>query len=228
MARFLSTTAISHELEELIKNAKEHLVIVSPFLKLKDRLRILIKQTNDAGVPMRVYFGKNELRASEKQWLGTLRHFKARYCQDLHAKCYLNESTAILSSMNLYDFSQINNYEMGVRVDRREDSELYRDIWDEIQRIRKASEIIDFGLDDTEFIDDDPAAIHRMMSTTQLARQRGINGAKLFTLLADYGLIIRKNDSWELTEQGKAVGGELHYNPRYGEYIRWPDDLKLD
>ncbi len=34
--------------------------------------------------------------------------------QNLHAKCYLNEKAAIITSMNLYDFSQVNNNEMGV------------------------------------------------------------------------------------------------------------------
>lgn len=34
MAKFLNTSAINYFLEELIKDAKDRLVLVSPFLKL--------------------------------------------------------------------------------------------------------------------------------------------------------------------------------------------------
>ncbi len=44
------------------------------------------------------------------------------FCKNLHAKCYLNESECIISSLNLYEFSQINNNEMGILIRKYEDS----------------------------------------------------------------------------------------------------------
>lgn len=68
---------------------------------------------------------------------------RSSFCKDLHAKCYLNEREAIITSMNLYEFSQINNNEMGVYVEKETDPELYKDICDEAQRlIRISDEII--------------------------------------------------------------------------------------
>ena len=37
MAKFLNTSATNYFLEELIKNAKDRLILISPFLKLNDR-----------------------------------------------------------------------------------------------------------------------------------------------------------------------------------------------
>lgn len=41
MPKFLNTSATNYYLEELIKNAKERLILISPFLKINDRIREL-------------------------------------------------------------------------------------------------------------------------------------------------------------------------------------------
>ncbi|TOR05048.1 DNA repair protein, partial [Vibrio parahaemolyticus] len=43
MAKFLNTSATNYYLEELIKNASERLILISPFLKLNDRIRELLE-----------------------------------------------------------------------------------------------------------------------------------------------------------------------------------------
>ena len=47
-----------------------------------------------------------------------LEYVQSVFCKNLHAKCYLNESTCIISSLNLYEFSQVNNNEMGVLIEK--------------------------------------------------------------------------------------------------------------
>ena len=67
--------------------------------------------------------------------------FETGFVENLHAKCYLNENTAIITSMNLYEFSQQNNDEIGIRVDSKEDPQLYREIKAEAERLlRKATD----------------------------------------------------------------------------------------
>ena len=56
---------------------------------------------------------------------------------DTQAKRYLNENTTLLTSMHLYESSQVNNYEMGMYVSRVEDPELYESILDEVKRLLK-------------------------------------------------------------------------------------------
>ena len=46
MTEFLSTTGISHQIEEIIKNAEERLWLISPFLKITPRIKQLLEDTN--------------------------------------------------------------------------------------------------------------------------------------------------------------------------------------
>jgi hypothetical protein len=38
MAKFLDTTGISYHLQQLINNANEKLILISPFLKINERI----------------------------------------------------------------------------------------------------------------------------------------------------------------------------------------------
>lgn len=142
MAEFLTTTGISYRLEEIIKNARERLVIISPFLKIDRRIRELLEDKDRLKIDIRVIYGKTELRPEESNWLESMTSIRTSFCENLHAKCYLNENEALLTSMNLYEFSQRNNEEMGILVSRDEDSELYKEINEESNRlIRTSNEI---------------------------------------------------------------------------------------
>ena len=140
MPKFLTTTGISYRLEEIIKSAKDRLVLISPFLKINPRLRDLLEEQNRFKIDVRVIYGKSELRPEEMKWLEGLTQIKTSFRQNLHAKCYLNEDQALLTSMNLYEFSEKNNDEMGVLVSKDED--LYRKIFEESKRLVDNSEQI--------------------------------------------------------------------------------------
>lgn len=66
------------------------------------------------------------------------------------------------------------------------------------------------------------------ISTSSLAKERKLTPAKLFESLQELGFIVRKNESWELTDSGKRVGGELQKSDKFWEYIIWPTDLKIE
>ena len=53
----------------------------------------------------------------------------------------------IIASLNLYEFSQVNNNEMGVLILRSDDGELYRDAYAEAQRIIRISEEVRISLE---------------------------------------------------------------------------------
>ena len=86
-------------------------------------------------IDIRVVYGKSELRPDENNWLESMTSIRTSFCPNLHAKCYMSERAALLTSMNLYEFSQVNNHEMGVLVDRSQSEDLYRKIYDEAMRI---------------------------------------------------------------------------------------------
>ena len=87
---------------------------------------------------MWVIYGKNELRPEENNWLRSMNSIRTGFLSDLHAKCYMNENEALVTSMNLYEYSQVNNYEMGISASREEDPKLYEEIEKESERILRA------------------------------------------------------------------------------------------
>jgi|CXWJ01.1.fsa_nt_gi hypothetical protein len=66
------------------------------------------------------------------------------------------------------------------------------------------------------------------LSTTSLANELDIPTNELFSKLKSLGWIDRKNDKWILTDLGKQKGGQTRNNPKYGEYIVWPDNISFD
>ncbi len=143
MAKFLETTGISYHLQQLINKANEKLVLISPYLKINEHIKQSLEDKNRLKIDIRVVYGKNELQPEENNWLKSMTSIRSSFCKDLHAKCYLNENEAIITSMNLYEFSQVHNNEMGIYIEKSNDPVLYQDIYNEAHRlIRISDEII--------------------------------------------------------------------------------------
>jgi hypothetical protein len=66
------------------------------------------------------------------------------------------------------------------------------------------------------------------ISTTALANKLDIKSADLFEKLRELGWIARKNDRWVLTELGIQKGGQVRNNPKFGEFVVWPESISLD
>lgn len=142
MAKFLDTTGVSYHLQQLINQAQDTLFLISPYLKINERLRQSLDDKDRMKIDIRVIYGKNELQPDQINWLRSLKFVRTSFCENLHAKCYLNEREAIITSMNLYEFSQVNNQEMGIYITKADDPELYDDIYSEARRLIRISEEI--------------------------------------------------------------------------------------
>lgn len=66
------------------------------------------------------------------------------------------------------------------------------------------------------------------ISTSALANELDLKSNELFDKLKILGWIERKNDKWVLTDFGKHKGGQMRNNPKYGEYIVWPENISID
>ena len=117
-------------------------MIITPFLRANKRIRELLEDKDRMKIDIRVVYGKTELQPAETKWLDSMTFVRTSFCKNLHAKCYLNEKQALLTSMNLYEFSQVNNHEMGLLVVRNDEEELYNEILQESMRIVRISEEI--------------------------------------------------------------------------------------
>ncbi len=75
-----------------------------------------------------------------------------RFLKNLHAKIVLNEEAVVMSSMNLYEYSQVNNEELGMLAEFRRERNEYKDLLYHSIRLINASEKL-FGSWDIEDID---------------------------------------------------------------------------
>jgi len=142
MAKFLNTTGVSYHLEELIKGTKDRLILISPYLQFTDRIKEHLSNLNIQKRDIRIVYRENKLELEENNWLESQIGIRTSVCKNLHAKCYLNENEAIITSMNLYEFSQQNNNEMGIYISKSMDPDLYNATLEEVQRLLTISEEI--------------------------------------------------------------------------------------
>lgn len=66
------------------------------------------------------------------------------------------------------------------------------------------------------------------ISTSALANELDLKSSELFDQLKMQGWIDRKNDKWILTDLGKKKGGQTRTNPKFGEYIVWPENIEIE
>lgn len=228
MAQFLNTTELNLLLERLIKEAKEQLVLISPYLKLNDRMRELLQDKRGQLAEIRIVYGKQELHDSERQWLAGQQHIKISFCKNLHAKFYLSELYCIVTSMNLYDFSQVNNNEAGIGVHRTQDKLVYVDACKEAQRLVRISEDMKItpsnipqqknGTPSASAQDFDYAKL----TTTRLAAYVGKSTHDMFRLLIKNGCLQIVDGKEELTEKGRTkLGGEKRMGRDGTYYFLW-------
>ena len=139
MPQFLTTSGTSHLIEDIIIKAKSELVLITPYLKLSRILFERLTEANHRGLRIRLVYGKSELHVNERRQLDALTNIELLFLGNLHAQGYFNESTLIVSSMNLYEFSEKNNREMGIVLTRRDDGECFADALAEAHSIITAA-----------------------------------------------------------------------------------------
>lgn len=142
MAEFLTTSGTSHHIENIIIEAKFNLFLVSPYLQLSKTFYERLKDASGRKVQITIVYGKDELKPNERNSLAELGNVELYYFENLHAKCYFNEAKMVITSMNMYEFSEKNSREMGVLIEKEKDSELYLKALAEAKSIIKSAEPI--------------------------------------------------------------------------------------
>ena len=67
MAKFLNASATAYHLEQLIKEARTRLILISPELKLSGRTKELLEEKS--GIEAAIVYGQNDLPPEEVNWL---------------------------------------------------------------------------------------------------------------------------------------------------------------
>ncbi len=121
MAKFLTGNELNLELEKILEQAEEQIVLISPYIKLHERYISSLKTKKELHkLEITIVFGKNEedmsrsMKQEDFDFFKEFPNIEIRYEKRLHAKYYANENSAILTSMNMYSYSQDNNIEAGI------------------------------------------------------------------------------------------------------------------
>jgi phosphatidylserine/phosphatidylglycerophosphate/cardiolipin synthase-like enzyme len=142
MAEFLTTNKSLSAIEEIITQAKRELVLISPFVQIPEKLFRKLKDTTEKGVRLILVYGKKkELNPDVKGQLAELNNITVLYRETLHAKCFFNEEQMVITSMNLYDYSEKND-EMGILLSIHDDESLFQKARDEALSIVRSAEKI--------------------------------------------------------------------------------------
>ena len=112
----LTDDQITPRVLDILRNAKKHVTLVSPYNKFWTHLRNEIRAI--VGNDVRVDFiYRNGKRNEDIDWLETLGpRVKVHAVENLHAKIYLNESSVLITSMNLLESSSKNSMEICISI----------------------------------------------------------------------------------------------------------------
>jgi len=124
---------------------------------------------------------------------------------------------------------------MGVALSRSEDGELYREAYEEAQRIIRISDEIRMSFEKVAKPSEQSGSASESgdggeevkLSTSRLGKELGLSTKDLLAKLTESGLLEIKDEKHYLTEAGKSAGGELKMSKRFGPYFLWPTSLTV-
>jgi hypothetical protein len=125
MSKFVTGKELASVVYNILFEAKEKLVLVSPYIKLDAYFRqILDQHAHNPQLELLVVFGKNpghvtrSISREDLDYFTKFPHVTLVYAPTLHAKYYANETKGVVTSINLYDYSFEHNIEFGVYSER--------------------------------------------------------------------------------------------------------------
>lgn len=124
---FITTAAMGYHLERMFEEAEKSIIIISPYIKMSLRIYDILQKKRESNVDITIVYRE------EFEHKDIANHIFKR--KNLHAKCFITEKSALIGSMNLYDYSQTNNDEMAIYVLRNENIKLYDEIEKEALRL---------------------------------------------------------------------------------------------
>lgn len=135
MVEFLNKDKAFAEIVEIVSKAESRLVLISPYIKIPDDLLDRLKYMDGKGIKTIVVCREKDLNDEVRGELKRLKNLELRFDEVLHAKCFYNEKSMVITSLNLHEHSQHNNREMGILLNSREDANVFNEALSEAEFI---------------------------------------------------------------------------------------------
>jgi len=128
MVQFLNTAAAYSEIENIIIQAEKKLVLISPFIRMTQPFfQRLLHASENRGISITIVCRGKDLKPEECSNLRKISRLEILDLPNLHAKCFYNEKSMVITSLNLYDYARTNNREMGILITREKDPAAFAD-----------------------------------------------------------------------------------------------------
>ena len=130
MDKILRSHQISTTIIDLIEDSEEYCFIVTPYYKPWPLLMRTLEKARNQGKNIVFIFradGQSEQCLEEMTFLNWELDFDVLLIKNLHTKLYLNEWAVLLTSMNLYNTSKENNYEIGYLIENSKTSKKFHE-----------------------------------------------------------------------------------------------------
>lgn len=213
MSHFLNREKFNFWLPQLITKADEEIILIVPYIKTSETVFNALKKADKDNKRIVIIYRENKLNDSEKEKLLTLENLDLLHHPNIHCKCYFNGDLLIIGSMNLYEYSEKNNREMGVIFSCLED-----------EHIEKKYNVDYFEYDDLLSIEEPLKEIREIVNGATLEKKSKItinNGFKLSTIQTDFELALNHCEKFNkyfgnkvfkpiLDEKAKSEGLELY------------------
>jgi len=136
--QIINTEETISRLISLIRDAKEFVTLISPYITLltEDRMGRTVREALGRKVRVKIFVRQDEQTPIKEAWIEAMRpHVEAGLqlvsVPGLHAKLYCSESTVLITSLNLLGSSFLNTIEVGLWS---QEEQALRDVYAFIKR----------------------------------------------------------------------------------------------
>ena len=141
MAQILTTKEQAAAIERVIRKAENEIYLISYSIKIEDAYIKRIKHAAERNVKIKVIYGESLKKETEKA-LKEIPNIEIRQLTGLHAKVFANTLECIIGSMNLYDYSEHNNTELGCLLTIKDDKDAFEDALSHCKEIHSDATLI--------------------------------------------------------------------------------------
>ncbi|WP_218151947.1 hypothetical protein [Nitrosomonas communis] len=115
-------------------------------------------------------------------------------------------------------------------IRRSEDPDLYKEAYEEAQRIIRISDEIRISVEtvekEAEIISENEEPSGDKLTSSKLAQKLGVKTNELIEQLVKSGYLEARDGKNYITTKGKDAGGEFRMSPKHGPYFLWPEAFR--
>jgi hypothetical protein len=120
--KIIEPSSISGKIIDLIDTAKKELIIVSPYNEITGWKKLIkkIEKAQANGVNI-IWYSRSNVKEKYPDEVRKLFKIKPILIDNLHAKIYMNERVAVITSMNLLETSDISSIDIGMVTENQKE-----------------------------------------------------------------------------------------------------------